>query len=152
MQSVQGSELMTSVLPLPRLYPIPLLSWIQWHTGIQTLIKFILPGKGCKGTTGFWQSKRHTTGGGMERPGGSQCPGVQALGVQGKGKGSGGRLSIRGPWEFSCKGRTHMESGARLGKKWVYSRMRVGLQNLRAWRAVKSHPLILPWREDICPG
>lgn len=91
-------------------YHLPLLFPIQWYTGIQISVEFILPGKGCRGTAGFWYSKRHTTGGGMERPGGSQCPGAQApggTGVQGKGKASRGRLSSTGPWEFSCKGRRH---------------------------------------------
>lgn len=105
---------------------------IQWYTGIQKFVEFILPEKGCRGTAGFWHSKRHTTGGGMERPGGSQCPGAQApggTGVHGKGKASGGRLSSRGAREFSCKGRGHrLELGTRLGKEWVCSRMRVGPQ------------------------
>lgn len=126
----------------------------KWYTGIRIPVEFILPGKGCRGTAGVWHSKQHTTGGGTGRSGGSQCPGVQApggTGVQGKGKASGGWLSSRGPWEFSCKSREHrLDSDTRLGKERIYSRMLVGPPNFRAWRAGKSHPLVLPMeRRDL---
>lgn len=85
-------------------------------------VESLLPGKGCRGTAGSWHRKRHTTGGGTERPGGSHCPGGQgpgSTGVQGKGKASGGQLSNRGPWEFSCKDRVQVEkSGTRQRKEW----------------------------------
>lgn len=86
----------------------------------------------------------------MERPGGSQCPGAlgpRRTGVQGKGKASGGRLSSGGPWEF-CKGREHrLESGTRLVKEWVCSRIGIGSPKFRAWKAVTPQPLILLMEE-----
>lgn len=99
-QTVEGSESLTVPYPLcPFTLPFHSGNLVFRYRSNKRQINF-LPGKGCKGTAGSWHSKRHTTGGGTERPGGSQCPGPQGpggTGAQGKGKASGGRLSSRGP-------------------------------------------------------
>lgn len=114
----------------------------QYRVGISNIVS---PGNGCSGMAGSWHSRRHTTGAGMARLGGSQGPGAQGpggSGAQGKGKASGGRLSSRGPRGCSCKGSRH-----RLGMFWGWG----GTPELQSRGSPACHPLTLPMDRRYSP-